>query len=210
MRGYFARWRERRGVHGAAMRALVAGAALVLVATASARAQNITDNEFKFGVLDHDTHLLEGKEHGIDLNPEVNFPSPVSDAWTATMPWYTQWFLQPRPTIGGEFNTSHYTNDYYLGLNWSWWLTRNILKPDDGLTFGFFFGPGFNDGQIRALSPDRKSLGYPILFREAFELGYQITPKYGVSAFLDHVSNGGLAKENQSINDLGVRLGVRF
>jgi len=26
----------------------------------------------------------------------------------------------------------------------------------------------------------------------------------------DHTSNAGLAKENQSINDFGLRLGVRF
>jgi NAD(P)-dependent dehydrogenase (short-subunit alcohol dehydrogenase family) len=49
-----------------------------------------------------------------------------------------------------------------------------------------------------------------LLFREALELGYLITPVYQVSAFVDHVSNGGLAKQNQSINDVGVRLGVRF
>ena len=195
---------------GGAARALVVGGVLAVAATTAARAQNISYSEFKFGVLDHDSHLLEGKEHGIDLNPEVIFPSPFTDSWTATMPWYLQWFLQPRPTLGGEFNTSHYTNDYYLGATWSWWLTRNILRPDDGITFGIFFGPGFNDGRTVSKTPDRKSLGSSVLFRESFELGYQITPTYGVSAFLDHVSNGGLAKQNQSINDLGMRIGIRF
>jgi hypothetical protein len=29
-------------------------------------------------------------------------------------------------------------------------------------------------------------------------------------ARIDHISNGGLAKENQSINDIGIRLGYRF
>jgi len=74
----------------------------------------------------------------------------------------------------------------------------------------YFFGPGFNDGDIIGTAPDRKSLGSHILFREALELGYRITPVYQISVLVDHVSNGGLAKQNQSINDLGVRLGVRF
>ena len=37
-----------------------------------------------------------------------------------------------------------------------------------------------------------------------------ITPILQVSGFIDHVSNGGLAKQNQSINDVGGRIGVRF
>jgi hypothetical protein len=49
-----------------------------------------------------------------------------------------------------------------------------------------------------------------VLFREALELGYRINPVYQISAFVDHVSNGGLAKQNESINDLGVRFGIRF
>ena len=48
------------------------------------------------------------------------------------------------------------------------------------------------------------------LFREALELGYRINPVYQISLLVDHVSNGGLAKQNQSINDLGIRFGVRF
>jgi hypothetical protein len=188
---------------------LVLGA-LLAAAAPSASAQNLTYGEFKFGVLDHDSHLLEGKEHGIDLNPEVIMPSPVSDAWTAKLPWYFQWMVQPRPTLGGEFNTSHYTNQYYFGATWTWQLARSVLKPDDGITFSIFFGPGFNDGKTVSSRSDRKSLGSQVLFREAFEVGYQINPVYQISLFLDHVSNGGLAKQNQSINDLGGRFGIRF
>jgi len=49
-----------------------------------------------------------------------------------------------------------------------------------------------------------------VLFREALELGYWVTPAVEISAFVDHVSNGGLAKQNQSINDVGGRVGIRF
>jgi hypothetical protein len=177
---------------------------------AIAQAQNLTYGEIKLGILDHDTHLLEGKEHGIDINPELTGPSPVTDSWTATVPWYLQWMVQPKPTLGGEFNTLGYTNQYYVGATWSWMLTRNVLRPDDGITLSYFFGPAFNDGQIVAKQGNRKSLGSFVLFREAFDLGYQINPRWNISLFVDHTSNGGLAKQNESINDLGIRLGFRF
>jgi hypothetical protein len=89
-------------------------------------------------------------------------------------------------------------------------LLNNIVNPGDGIEFSYFFGPGFNDGKIKSSSDARKSLGSNVLFREAFELGYQINPTWEVSTYIDHISNGGLAKENQSINDVGLRLGYRF
>lgn len=188
--------------------ALLCFAAMLL--PVASRAQNVTYNEFKFGVLDHDAHFLGGKEKGVDLNPEIIFASPVPDALAATVPDYLRWMVQPRPTVGGEINTDGFTNQAYVGATWSWLLVSNVVQPSDGIILGYFFGPGFNDGDIIAKAPDRKSLGSHILFREALDLGYMFTPGYEVSAFIDHVSNGGLAKQNQSINDVGLRFGVRF
>jgi len=189
-------------------------AALCLAVAASvvpaAKAQNLTYSEVKFGVLAHDVHFLGGKEHGIDINPEIILQSPFSDAWAAGLPWYLYWMAQPRPTVGGEINTSGFTDQAYFGATWTWQLASNLLRPDDGIALSYFFGPAFNDGDIIGKAPNRKSLGANVLFREAFELGYQITPVYQVSGFLDHVSNGGFAKQNQSINDVGVRFGFRF
>jgi hypothetical protein len=184
--------------------------AAALLAPASGNTQNLTYGELKLGVLAHDVRFAGGKEHGVDINPEVIFPSPISDAWIAGLPAYIRWALQPRGTLGGEFNTGKYTNQYYFGATWTWQLLSNIMLPNDGLTFGIFFGPSFNDGELRTSRPDRKNLGSHVLFREAFELGYRINPVDQVSVMFDHTSNGGLARENQSINDFGVRLGVRF
>src|SRR6266852_762940 len=190
-------------------------AVLYLCAAASfapdaANAQNLTYSEVKLGILAHDVHFLGGKEHGVDLNPEIILQSPFSDAWAASQPWYLQWMAQPRPTLGGEINTSGFTSQAYFGATWTWQLASNLLRPDDGIALGFFFGPSFNDGDIIGKKPNRKSLGSHVLFREALELGYRINPIYQISGIVDHVSNGGLAKQNQSINDLGVRFGVRF
>ena len=194
-----------------ARRALPAGIALAaLLIPGLVKAQNLSYPEAKLGVLGHDVHFAGGKEHGVDINPEVIFPSPISDAWLATLPGYIRWALQPRGTLGAEFNTGKYTNQYYFGATWSWQLLSNVVLPSDGVTFSIFFGPSFNDGLLRTSKPDRKSLGSNVLFREAFEFGYRINPVYQVSVMLDHTSNAGLAKENQSINDFGLRLGVRF
>ena len=89
-------------------------------------------------------------------------------------------------------------------------LLSNIINEGDGIVLGYFFGPGVNNGEIQSHSDNRKSLGSNILFREAFDLGYQINPTWEISAYIDHISNGGLAKENQSINDVGLRIGYRF
>lgn len=177
---------------------------------AGALAQNLSFNEVKLGVLAHDVHFLGGKEHGVDLNPEVILASPISDATAAALPWYIRWTVQPRPTLGAEINTAGFTDQVYVGATWSWQLASDVLRPGDGIALGYFFGPGFNNGDIKATAPDRKSLGSHVLFREAVDLGYRINSVYQVSAFIDHVSNGGLAKENESINDVGIRLGVRF
>lgn len=186
--------------------------ALVAIALLShrAQAQNITGAESILGVLDHDTSLLGGREKGADINPEIIFWSPIADDMIAGAPSWLHWALQPRPTIGGDINTAGRTNQAYVGATWSWYLTRELVNPGDGIVLDYFFGPGFNDGQIHNGNSERKALGSNVLFRVGLDLGYQINPVWVISAHIDHISNGGLAKENQSINDLGIRLGYRF
>jgi len=201
------RWRDWRCL------ALVGAAAALALHPAGTRAQtltNLTYGEVKFGVLAHDAGFLGGKEHGVDLNPELIMPSPVADAWAASLPGYLRWMVQPRPTFGFEANTSRYTNQFYFGTTWTWQLCSNVLQPGDGITGGIFFGGSLNDGEIVSNKSDRKNLGSHLLFREALELGYRINPVWQISAFVDHVSNAGTARYNQSINDVGARLGIRF
>jgi lipid A 3-O-deacylase len=193
--------------------ALAGIAAALAFLPAALRAQNVvnlTFGQIKLGAAPHDVNFLGGKEHGVDFNPEVIMPSPVADAWAATLPAYLRWLVQPRPTFGAEVNSSHYTDQFYFGAKWSWMLANNILQPGDGFSAGIFFGGAANDGQIIASKSDRKSLGSHILFREELEFGYWINPMIEISAFLDHVSNAGFAKQNQSINDVGARIGFRF
>ena len=193
--------------------ALVGVAVVLALYPAAPRAQtltNLTFGEVKLGVLAHDAHFLGGKEHGVDINPELIMPSPVADAWAASLPGYLRSMVQPRPTFGVEANTSSYTNQFYFGTTWTWQLFGNVIQPGDGITGGIFFGGSLNDGEEVSNKPNRKSLGSHILFREALELGYRINPVWQISVMVDHVSNAGSAQYNQSINDVGVRLGLRF
>ena len=202
---------RRRFRFGCRLSAVVAAAVMLLPGSAIAQAQRyLVLDEVKLAVLAHDVAFAGGKEGGADVNGEILFASPVRDAVAQAVPLYLRWLVQPRLDFGFEANTAGYTSLGYFGLTWTWLLARNLLRPGDGVDFGIGFGPSFNNGLIRTRRPDRQSLGSHVLFHVSFELGYRITPRYEVSAFFDHDSNAGFARENQSINDAGLRFGIRF
>lgn len=183
---------------------------VLLPAPVKAAQRYLSLDEVKLAVLDHDVAFAGGKEGGADLNGEILFASPIRPSTAAQVPVYLRWLVQPRPDFGFEANTSGYTSLGYFGLTWTWMLRRNLLRPGDGIDLGITFGPSFNDGLIHSRRADRKSLGSHILFRVGAEVGYWLTPRYELSVFIDHDSNAGFAKENQSINDAGLRLGIKF
>jgi lipid A 3-O-deacylase len=173
--------------------------ACLLHAPAS-QAQTKLLDEVKIGLLAHDVGIAGGKEKGADVSAELLFASPE----------IFKYILRPRPMAGLQLNSSGYTSQAYVGLAWQWALATDLAKPGDAVFFGFSFGASFNDGKHYSRENDRKSLGSNLLFRESFELGYQLSKQYSVSAYLDHVSNGGIHKYNQSLNNLGVRVGYKF
>ncbi len=92
---------------------------------------------------------------------------------------------------------------------------RNLGAPRPHLgvsinTAGHSLGGVAHDGYLNTAPPGRKRLGSRLLFRESAEVGYQLTRRVSVSALFDHLSNAGLAPYNQSLNNLGVRVGVTF
>ncbi len=166
-------------------------------------------DELKFGVL---AHSVGGHEHGVDINGEVLFVSPVVPDALPGLPLRPLLFpvFSPRPDIGFEANTAGQTSQFYLGLTWTWVLARDLLRAGDGIDFSLGFGPAFNNGEIRSPSPARNSLGSNVLFHTSGELGYRLNPRYEVSLFFDHSSNAGFARENEGQNDAGVRFGITF
>jgi lipid A 3-O-deacylase len=168
-------------------------------------------NEIRAGVLAHDVSLLgHGKEHGVDANAELLLASPVSDTALNDVGRSWRWLLQPRPHLGASVNTAGATSQIYFGITDTAVLARSAVLPGDLIFFSLGFGPAFNNGHISTSQDYRKSLGSNVLFHPILDLGWQVTPTLSVSLVYDHSSNAGLASRNEGLNNLGVRVGMRF
>lgn len=195
----------------AAMRTgLACWVVLCLMHAGSASAQQLV-SELRLGVLAHDIPVLGShRESGADINGEVLFVSPVPDNLVAGVSPALRWLLVPRPDIGGDLNTAGGTSQLYLGLVWTATLFGDVLTPGDSVFLDLGIGPAFNNGLISTTDPDRKSLGSHTLFHGSLGLGYRFDRRYSVSLYYEHSSNGGLARENDGLNNAGVRLGLAF
>lgn len=180
--------------------AIVAGI-IAIAAPGVAAAQSQFIDEFKFGVLAHDIGLFDRHlETGADVNFEILF----------TPPDFLGIIGSPRPHLGGSLNTAGNTNSGYFGLTWGITLIQNLFRSDDGVFVNGSLGGALQDGYTNSAPPNRKKLGSTALFRESFELGYQLTPRVSISGFVDHMSNANLAPHNAGITDAGARLGFKF
>lgn len=167
-------------------------------------------SEFRGGILWHDPSWLGGRESGLDINGELLFVTPVPRSWTENLPPVLRWLATPRPHLGFTANTAGNTSYGYFGVTGSALLARDLFRPGDGIRFDLFGGGAVHDGLRNTNLPDRKALGSSLLFRGGAEIGYQFTPRYSVSIFYDHMSNGGLSRVNEGLNTVGLRLGLGF
>lgn len=151
-------------------------------------------SEVRVGALEHDAGVISsGKEQGADINAEVLFQSPDF----LTVLW------SPRPHFGATYNLWGQTSQIYTGVTWAYDFAENIFGE-------FSFGPSLNNGRKDKSQDDRKDLGFPILFRESLSLGWRFDANNNLSMFLDHISNGGLARYNGGMETAGVRYGYVF
>jgi lipid A 3-O-deacylase len=160
-------------------------------------------DEIKLGVLAHDIRVFglgRPGETGADLTLEVLFPSPA----------FFRMLGAPRPHLGVSINTAGQTDYGYIGLTWSGRPWRPLLTLPEGLFVAGSLGGAAHDGYLNTAPPGRKRLGSRLQFRESAEVGYQLTRRISVLALFDHLSNAGLAHHNQSLNNLGARIGVTF
>jgi lipid A 3-O-deacylase len=184
-----------------ALRPVVLGAFLFVLAAAPAAAQGKLIDEMKIGVLAHDVGFLgDSIEHGPDINLELLF----------TPPEILRVIGSPRPTLGGDINTAGETSDAYFGLTWGITLIQNMFGSGGSLFANAGLGGAVQNGYTDNAPPGRKNLGSPVLFHLSLELGYQFTPRLSVSAFLEHMSNADLAPHNAGITSAGGRIGIKF
>ena len=151
-------------------------------------------SEIRTGVMRHDAGIISSrKEMGEDINGEVLFRSPslLDIIWS------------PRPHLGVTYNLWGQTSQVYGGITWQAKFTKRLFGE-------LSFGPSLNDGHLNKSQLDWKDLGSPVLFRESLSLGWRFTPHQSLSAFLDHISNAGLAKYNGGMETLGLRYGYKF
>jgi lipid A 3-O-deacylase len=150
--------------------------------------------EGRLGVLAHDIGLFDHHtESGIDVNAEVLFASP---GWLS-------FIGSPHPNLGATINSAGGTSYGYFGLAW----TPTLWGP---IFAGLGLGGAVHDGELNTSDVRRKELGSRILFHEELELGYRVADPSSLSVFLDHISNADLARHNQGLTNLGMRLGMTF
>lgn len=150
----------------------------------------------RFGVLAHDVGGLWSRsraEAGADLNAEILVDRPGIEILGGKV----------LSSVGGSFNLEGQTSKAYAGLLW-----ERLLG--EGLFVNTGLGLALHDGRLDTDNPDRKSLGSRLLFRIPFEAGVILNPRYRLSLFFDHVSNGYLAHPNEGLDTLGLRLGLQF
>lgn len=125
-------------------------------------------------------YQFSASRHGVDINVEALFVSPVQQDQLASVSPVLRWLLMPRPDLGGDINTSGATSQLYLGLVWTAILLQGVLEPNDSLFLDLGFGPAFNNGSISTTAPNRASLGSHTLFHGSLAVGYRINQRYSV------------------------------
>lgn len=188
------------------MRSLSFSLAALTLALAAGSASADTDSgffdEFRLGAYKHDVSFLgHGKETGADVGAEILFHD-IGILWA------------PRPVAGILVNTAGETDQIYGGLTWTWDVFSNILNEGDGFYLEGTLGGAIHNGKLDVTDPyesqHRKSLGSPVLFREDFDIGYHFNPVWSLAITYEHISDADLAKRNEGLNDIGLRVGMKF
>lgn len=185
------------------VRSFLSGLLLAAAAATGAAADDMPA-EVRLGVLWPDVGAPSSRLPGANANAELLLDTPLT-GWSANLPIWLRWAAAPRVDVGGEVNTAGATNQAYAGLTWTVPLASNLLYQDDGLTFGFSIGPDLLGGPG---TPHGMDQGAQI--RLGAEIGYQVTPRLGLYVLFDHVTGGPLTHESDSLNELGVRVGLHF
>lgn len=183
------------------LRAVSAVFAVAVLGAAPATAQDFRIDEVRGGIMAHSTD--ETGPGGTfwnltriqDANVELLF-SPI-DAWTG--------WGEIRPHVGATVNFGGLESMAYAGLSWK------VNLFDSPVFFEGAFGAAVHNGAASGAAAPARDLGCALLFREAANLGVDVTENASVMLTLEHASHAGLCGPlNRGLTNLGVRVGVRF
>lgn len=165
-------------------------------------------SEVRVGLLAHDLPVLgPQREHGSDLNTELLFVSPVSEASVARIAPAARWLFRPRPDIGLTQNFYGYTSQEYLGLDWTASAARGLFRRQDALLFDIGFGGAVNNDPTLPSTRNRLHLGSNLLFHPSLQVGYAFDSHNSIGLYYEHSSNAHLARVNEGLNNIGLRFG---
>ena len=133
---------------------------------------------------------------------------------TLSRPLFTLRLASPRIVTGVVLNTNGQTNQLYLGLADQWEFARSVFASDDALFIEGTVAADWHDGKIDVrgtpLESEWKSHGSRVVIRTGVDLGYRIDTTWSVAVSFNHISNADWASVNEGMNDLGLRVGMRF
>ncbi len=159
-------------------------------------------DEFRFGVMYNDLHLSRKREEGgVNINAEMLFRRPNV--------YYDNklllFALNPRPHLGGSFNTAGDTSQAYLGLTWDYRLTNNMFAE-------IALGGAIHDGKLNSTAAPglATSLGCRVLFRSGLSAGYELTEKIRLIITYTHIGGAGLCNSSSGLSTIGGRIGYKF
>jgi len=185
-------------------RAAALGMAAMLLATPAAAWDTTVEQapqagliyEVKIGGLQHDPSITANRKEPFttDLNLEVMFGSSLPIL-----------FGTVRPALGATINFAGFTSKAYLDARWQ-------VECCWGAFFALGIGAAVHNGELDSLATaqDHKQLGYRVLFHPTAEWGYRLTEHHSVSIFFEHISNANTSRQNEGLDNLGIRYGYRF
>lgn len=184
------------------LRSIVIGIAAALATASPAMAQGFVEG-VRAGILAQGCcGPAQDKEQGIAINGEVVFSSPR----------ILSVLLSPRPVVGlNVASDSDATNQLYAGFDW-----RFDLPARTFLSVGA--GGVVHDGETDTYDPlvdsDRLTntnfFGCRAQFRLSGDVGLRLTSRLDLMAHWSHMSNAGICGDNEGLDHLGVRVGLRF
>jgi hypothetical protein len=149
----------------------------------------------RLGLVGHDGKpISSGIEAGAAVNGEL-FLQPFFTS--------SDGILALKPSIGGSVSLSGDTSYGFIDLT-------AALKPGDPFFIDFGGGVAVHDGHDHPGPLDRKDLGSRVLFHVSADIGARITDHLGLSLYFDHLSNAGLARNNQGLETIGLRAAWLF
>jgi opacity protein-like surface antigen len=153
-------------------------------------------SELKLGALYHDTP-------GLWAGASVERPAADANLEVLFAPWSQAFGGYLRPALGATINFNGETSKAYADLRWE-------IEAPSGLFFALGMGAAVHNGDTDISDPDRKALGFPVLFHPSAEIGYRWDGVNSLSIFADHMSNGFTQRFNEGMDTVGIRYGRRL